>query len=71
MSINRIWMFIDYTRCATGWKGWKGNCYLFRVTQLSMLDAEAVCHNAGGHLLSILTADEHEFIKTSITSKSK
>ena len=51
-------------KCPAGWSQFKGHCYRVENTKQKTTDAEAACKEAGGHLASIQTQDENDYIQT-------
>ena len=48
--------------CPSGWAEFEGRCYLFSEKKLIWANAENECIQRGGHLASIHSLAEHEFI---------
>ena len=49
--------------CDPGWLGFKGRCYYFEFENpLEWVDAEDQCVAYGGHLVSMLDAEENAFV---------
>ncbi|XP_054148790.1 brevican core protein isoform X3 [Melozone crissalis] len=48
--------------CSPGWDSFQGSCYRHFSTRRSWEDAESQCRHHGGHLATILTAEEQDFI---------
>ncbi|XP_030324483.1 brevican core protein [Calypte anna] len=48
--------------CSPGWDRFHGSCYKHFSTRRSWEDAESQCRHYGGHLATILTPEEQEFI---------
>ncbi|XP_067418870.1 snaclec bitiscetin subunit beta-like [Emydura macquarii macquarii] len=50
--------------CREGWISQMGQCYMFVQEQKTWAEAESVCQSStlGGHLTSISSADENEFL---------
>ena len=49
--------------CPEGWQRFEGSCYQFTVEPaLQWTDAEAQCVSQGGHLVSITSQAEQDFI---------
>ncbi|KAM6294250.1 brevican core protein [Aegotheles albertisi] len=48
--------------CSPGWDGFQGACYKHFSTRRSWEDAETQCRLYGGHLATILTPEEQDFI---------
>ena len=51
-------------RCPAGWSKFEGHCYRADYTKRQAKDAEAECQKFGGHLASIQSQDENDFIQT-------
>ncbi|KAF4802318.1 brevican core protein isoform X1 [Turdus rufiventris] len=49
-------------RCSPGWDSFQGACYKHFSTRRSWEDAESQCRHYGGHLATILTPEEQDFI---------
>ncbi|NWI99513.1 PGCB protein, partial [Crypturellus undulatus] len=49
-------------KCNAGWDGFQGACYKHFSTRRSWEDAESQCRHHGGHLATILTPEEQDFI---------
>jgi len=49
-------------RCSPSWDSFQGACYKHFSTRRSWEDAESQCRNFGGHLATILTPEEQDFI---------
>ncbi|KAK2543506.1 Bcan isoform B [Columba livia] len=49
-------------KCSPGWDGFQGACYKHFSTRRSWEDAESQCRHYGGHLATILTPEEQDFI---------
>ncbi|NXO61856.1 PGCB protein, partial [Phainopepla nitens] len=49
-------------RCSPGWDSFQGACYKHFSTRRSWEDAETQCRHYGGHLATILTREEQDFI---------
>ncbi|XP_025899015.1 brevican core protein [Nothoprocta perdicaria] len=49
-------------KCNPGWDGFHGACYKHFSTRRSWEDAESQCRHYGGHLATILTPEEQDFI---------
>ncbi|NWH71773.1 PGCB protein, partial [Piaya cayana] len=49
-------------RCSPGWESFQGACYKYFSTRRSWEDAESQCRYYGGHLATILTPEEQDFI---------
>ncbi|NWV27021.1 PGCB protein, partial [Origma solitaria] len=49
-------------RCSPGWDSFQGACYKHFSTRRSWEDAETQCRHYGGHLATILTHEEQDFI---------
>ncbi|XP_032938664.1 brevican core protein isoform X2 [Catharus ustulatus] len=49
-------------RCSPGWDSFQGACYRHFSTRRSWEDAESQCRHYGGHLATILTPEEQDFI---------
>ncbi|XP_066304553.1 uncharacterized protein [Branchiostoma lanceolatum] len=52
------------TYCDDGWVIWENYCYLFRTQELTWTQAENRCTQVGGHLASVRTGQENEFIRS-------
>jgi hypothetical protein len=48
--------------CPGGWIPFDGHCYIAEESSANWADAEIDCNNKGGHLASIHSADESNFI---------
>uniref|UniRef100_A0A8D0KQC0 Brevican core protein n=1 Tax=Strix occidentalis caurina TaxID=311401 RepID=A0A8D0KQC0_STROC len=48
--------------CSLGWDSFQGACYKHFSTRRSWEDAETQCRHYGGHLATILTPEEQDFI---------
>ncbi|XP_064588778.1 brevican core protein isoform X5 [Zonotrichia leucophrys gambelii] len=48
--------------CSPGWDSFQGSCYRHFSTRRSWEDAESQCRHHGGHLATILTPEEQDFI---------
>ncbi|NWY74442.1 PGCB protein, partial [Erithacus rubecula] len=48
--------------CSPGWDSFQGSCYKHFSTRRSWEDAESQCRHYGGHLATILTPEEQDFI---------
>ena len=59
-----------YISCPSGWEKWNGNCYLLQpeVTSMVFDAAEQGCVNHGGHLASVGSNAELDFIQSLIAS---
>ncbi|XP_064032011.1 brevican core protein [Pogoniulus pusillus] len=49
-------------QCSAGWDSFQGACYRHFSTRRSWEDAETQCRHHGGHLATILTPEEQDFI---------
>ncbi|XP_053907175.1 brevican core protein isoform X4 [Cuculus canorus] len=49
-------------KCSPGWENFQGACYKYFSTRRSWEDAESQCRYYGGHLATILTPEEQDFI---------
>ncbi|NXP53802.1 PGCB protein, partial [Heliornis fulica] len=49
-------------RCSPGWDSFQGACYKHFSTRRSWEEAETQCRHYGGHLATILTPEEQDFI---------
>ncbi|XP_040433878.1 brevican core protein isoform X2 [Falco naumanni] len=49
-------------KCSPGWDSFQGACYKHFSTRRSWEDAEGQCRHYGGHLATILTPEEQDFI---------
>ncbi|XP_029880161.1 brevican core protein isoform X2 [Aquila chrysaetos chrysaetos] len=49
-------------KCSPGWESFQGACYKHFSTRRSWEDAETQCRHYGGHLATILTPEEQDFI---------
>ena len=56
--------------CPSGWQEFRGHCYLLVAKVATWADAEKDCINKGGHLASIHSADESNFIHSLAPSNS-
>ncbi|KAL0962263.1 hypothetical protein UPYG_G00337810 [Umbra pygmaea] len=52
----------DLEQCELGWQKFHGNCYKHFSQRLSWAVAEQHCRLVGGHLISIMTPEEQDFI---------
>jgi hypothetical protein len=52
--------------CPSGWQEFRGHCYLFVSKVATWADAEKDCNNKEGHLASIHSADESNFIHSKL-----
>ncbi|XP_028978782.2 brevican core protein [Esox lucius] len=52
----------DLEQCEVGWQKFHGNCYKHFTQRLSWEVAEQHCRMVGGHLMSIMTPEEQDFI---------
>ncbi|KAK6327527.1 hypothetical protein J4Q44_G00031720 [Coregonus suidteri] len=52
----------DLEQCEVGWQKFHGNCYKHFNQRLSWEVAEQHCRMVGGHLASIMTPEEQDFI---------
>uniref|UniRef100_A0A4W5QS84 Brevican n=1 Tax=Hucho hucho TaxID=62062 RepID=A0A4W5QS84_9TELE len=52
----------DLEQCGVGWQKFHGNCYKHFNQRLSWEVAEQHCRMVGGHLVSIMTPEEQDFI---------
>ncbi|XP_021231978.1 snaclec bitiscetin subunit beta-like [Numida meleagris] len=52
------------SRCQKGWISYKGHCYMFVQERMTWMEAEKMCSakSAGGHLTSITSAEQNEFL---------
>ncbi|XP_069463262.1 brevican core protein isoform X2 [Ambystoma mexicanum] len=48
--------------CSQGWDKFQGYCYRHILTRKSWEDAETYCRDLGGHLASIITPEEQNFL---------
>nr|XP_032831863.1 neurocan core protein-like [Petromyzon marinus]XP_032831864.1 neurocan core protein-like [Petromyzon marinus] len=48
--------------CEPGWHGFGGRCYRYVAERLPWAEAEEACRSVGGHLASIASRDENNFI---------
>ncbi|XP_064836335.1 brevican core protein-like isoform X2 [Oncorhynchus masou masou] len=53
---------MDLEQCGGGWQKFHGNCYKHFNQRLSWEVAEQHCRMVGGHLVSIMTPEEQDFI---------
>ncbi|XP_042166229.1 brevican core protein-like [Oncorhynchus tshawytscha] len=53
---------MDLEQCGGGWQKFHGNCYKHFNQRLSWEVAEQHCRMVGGHLVSIITPEEQDFI---------
>nr|XP_023830506.1 brevican core protein-like [Salvelinus alpinus] len=53
---------MDLEQCGVGWQKFHGNCYKHFNQRLSWEVAEQHCRMVGGHLVSIMTPEEQDFI---------
>ncbi|NXX21761.1 PGCB protein, partial [Podargus strigoides] len=49
-------------KCRPGWDGFQGSCYKHFSTRRNWENAETQCRHYGGHLATILTPEEQDFI---------
>ncbi|NXC46231.1 PGCA protein, partial [Penelope pileata] len=51
--------------CQKGWISYKGHCYMFIQERMTWTEAEKTCSaiREGGHLTSITSAEENEFLR--------
>ncbi|NXC28786.1 PGCB protein, partial [Campylorhamphus procurvoides] len=49
-------------KCSPGWDSFQGACYKHFSTRRSWEDAETQCRHYGGHLATVLTPEEQDFI---------
>ncbi|KAM9251879.1 brevican core protein [Cariama cristata] len=49
-------------KCSSGWDSFQGACYKHFSTRRSWEDAETQCRHYGGHLATIVTPEEQDFI---------
>jgi len=54
--------------CPDGWSEFEGHCYLCEGTGLTWLNAEQNCLNMGGHLASIHSKAERDFVSSIFVS---
>ncbi len=59
---NKVAPICQYDCPAGGWKLFEGRCYLIVKSEVTWADAEKDCQNKGGHLASIHSAAESNFI---------
>lgn len=59
-----------YVSCPSGWEKWNGNCYLLQpeVTAMVFDAAEDGCLSRGGHLATVSSLAELDFIQSYIAS---
>ncbi|MBN3292990.1 LECA protein, partial [Polypterus senegalus] len=57
--------------CEKGWVVFDDRCYQFFPTKMSENDAEESCVSLGGHLASVLSADNNQFVNSLIRSIDK
>ncbi|CAN0317924.1 unnamed protein product [Lampetra fluviatilis] len=48
--------------CEPGWHGFGGRCYRYVAQRLPWAEAEEACRSVGGHLASVASRDENNFI---------
>ncbi|XP_061436025.1 LOW QUALITY PROTEIN: aggrecan core protein-like [Lethenteron reissneri] len=48
--------------CEPGWHGFGGRCYRYVADRLPWAEAEEACRSVGGHLASVASRDENNFI---------
>ena len=60
---------LDIATCESGWKMFGNNCYQVSTDRNSFDGAEASCRSNGGHLTSIHSQEELNFIKDITSSK--
>ena len=52
----------DWTQCKPGWAPFNGSCYRYHKEIRTADSAEEFCHDEGGHLVSINSTEEHQFV---------
>ncbi|XP_056001586.1 uncharacterized protein LOC125654833 [Ostrea edulis] len=50
------------SRCPDGWTMFSGSCYYFGVVPKSWQDSEVACERLGGHLATVHSTEEEQFI---------
>ena len=50
-------------KCADGWRNFGSSCYKSFTDRKSWKDAESVCESEGGHLASVHSQEENQFIE--------
>ena len=62
-----------YTSCPSGWEKWNSNCYLLQTgsNKMAFQDAESSCVGHGGHLASIVSNEELQYIQVLIADYHK
>ena len=65
LNVSKCIPLAHYIACPSGWEKWNGNCYLLQPEVDSMVfdAAEQGCVNRGGHLASINSNEELDFIQ--------
>nr|QNH72434.1 toxin candidate TRINITY_DN14951_c0_g1_i1.p1 [Pachycerianthus borealis] len=53
--------------CETGWSIFEGNCYKKETECTTFADAEQSCVDQGGHLTSIHSVEENDFVTTLVS----
>ncbi|XP_053330411.1 brevican core protein [Spea bombifrons] len=53
---------INMEKCLDGWDAFQGFCYKHFHTRRSWEEAETHCRESGGHLVSIMTPEEQDFV---------
>ncbi|XP_016159483.1 PREDICTED: brevican core protein [Ficedula albicollis] len=61
-SCYNHWVTLALRSCSPGWDSFQGSCYKHFSTRRSWEDAETQCRHHGGHLATILTPEEQDFI---------
>nr|XP_049614683.1 snaclec CHH-B subunit beta-like [Syngnathus scovelli] len=60
-SLNEVCNFED-SICPNGWIQFDHRCYFYHARERTFLDAESVCNVLGGHLVSIRSSFENDFV---------
>ena len=69
MQVKLLYNFTGSSQCKKGWTLYQGMCYIVgnktSYDYLTWQDAEKKCQNLGnnGHLVSIHSQDEEQFVK--------
>ena len=53
--------------CSSGWEERDGHCYLFSQERLFWGEAEERCRHLGGHLASITSQEEHDYLQYNVS----
>merc|ERR1712038_1762123 len=64
LELNRIKTKVEETKpdCSSGWSAFNGNCYKHFTEKKTWEDAEDECVKEKAHLVSIHSAEEHQFV---------